>query len=56
MKIIDMHKRLLQIKRNLEQVMKMVKEEDVKKELEEIKREVMKMMIRIEYETWKEGK
>ena len=54
MKMIDMHKRLSRLSCNLGRIMEMVKEEDVRKELYETKREVMKMMIRIEHEIWKE--
>ena len=54
MKMIDLHKRLSKVSCNLGRIMEMVKDENIREELYEVKREVMKLMIRIEYEIWKE--
>ena len=52
--MIDMHKRLSRISCNLGRIMEMIKDEDIRRELNEVKREIMKTMIRIEHEIWKE--
>ena len=52
--MIDLHKRLSKVSCDLGRIMEMVKDENIRKELYMVKREVMKLMIRIEHEIWKE--
>ena len=54
MKDIEMHKFLGVISRDLAWLQDMVKGEDLQKEIYEVRRKILKQMIKIEKQIWKE--
>ena len=54
MKDIEMHKFLGTISRDLAWIHDKIKEKDIQEEIYEVRRKILKKMIRIEHEIWKE--
>ena len=54
MKDIEMHKFLGKVSRELERIREQIKDNSISEEIYNLKREVLKQMIKIEKEVWKE--